>query len=479
MRLWPRSLAGQLIIWLLLVLMLAQVFTLLLYLGERNAVVRTANHAEVLSRTASMVRLLNTTPVDLHKRIIRSASGPRLRFWLSDKNLLTPGEHPRIKRALERMLGDGIGDIVVDIRMAGNRPFRKLRKAWRQERDGAAAHLDRQELRLRPRPADERKQKPRRRFLDLSMAVQIRDGRWINVETLVSPAAPRFAITTVLTFAAMTVAIIVIVVFVVRRATRPLGELAVAAERFGRGETVEPLVERGPKDVASAIGAFNQMREQLTAFVHARTQMLAAVAHDLRSPLTSLRLRAEMIDDNTAREKMIASLDEMQQMIEASLSFFRADGAEEASRTIDLPSLAQTVAEEFKDQGQAVHAIADDIVSCQGKPLALRRALRNLIDNATNYGHKAEVRVLVESGIAVVSVCDEGPGIPPEDMERVTAPFVRLEESRSRATGGVGMGLAIAASVAQAHGGELRLSNRDGGGLCVEVRLPVSARTTD
>jgi len=192
-----------------------------------------------------------------------------------------------------------------------------------------------------------------------------------------------------------------------------------------------------------------------------------------------LRLRAEMIDDNTAREKMVASLDEMQQMIEASLSFFRADGAEEASRTIDLPSLAQTVAEEFKDQGQAVHAIADDIVSCQGKPLALRRALRNLIDNATNYGHKAEVRVLVESGIAVVSVCDEGPGIPPEDMERVTAPFVRLEESRSRATGGVGMGLAIAASVAQAHGGELRLSNRDGGGLCVEVRLPVSARTTD
>ena len=118
-------------------------------------------------------------------------------------------------------------------------------------------------------------------------------------------------------------------------------------------------------------------------------------------------------------------------------------------------------------------------MTCQGKPLALRRALRNLIDNATKYGHKAEVRVLVESGIAVVSVCDEGPGIPPEDMERVTAPFVRLEESRSRATGGVGMGLAIAASVAQAHGGELRLSNRDGGGLCVEVRLPVGARTTD
>ena len=175
-----------------------------------------------------------------------------------------------------------------------------------------------EELRLRPRPADERKM-PRRRFLDLSMAVQIRYAADQRRDAGVGRA---IAITTVLTFAAMTVAIIVIVVFVVRRATRPLGELAVAAERFGRGETVEPLVERGPKDVASAIGAFNQMREQLTAFVHARTQMLAAVAHDLRSPLTSLRLRAEMIDDNTAREKMVASLDEMQQMIEASLSFF-------------------------------------------------------------------------------------------------------------------------------------------------------------
>ena len=133
------------------------------------------------------------------------------------------------------------------------------------------------------------------------------------------------------------------------------------------------------------------------------------------------------------------------------------------------------------------HHLADDAIEVCVPPelsvvsdrVALTVVVRNLIDNATNYGHKAEVRVLVESGIAVVSVCDEGPGIPPEDMERVTAPFVRLEESRSRATGGVGMGLAIAASVAQAHGGELRLSNRDGGGLCVEVRLPVSARTTD
>ena len=464
MRLWPKSLAAQLLAWLLCVLVLAQVVTLLVYLDERKTVVRAAGHTEVLSRTATLVRLLITTPTEFHNRIVRTASGPRLRFWLSKDNSLSAGDHPRLHEALTRLLGDAAQSVVVNVREAGDRPFRRLRKAWRAERDGATVPQ-------RPRPRGKR---PKRRFLDLSMAVQVNTGQWLNVETLIPPPAPRFAITSILLFVAVTIAIVLIVIVVVRRATRPLGELAQAAHRFGRGEAVEPLLERGPEDVASAIRAFNQMREQLTAFVHARTQMLAAVAHDLRSPLTSLRLRAEMVSDDNTRDRMVASLDEMQQMIEASLNFLRADAAEEASREVDLGGLVQTVAEEFRDQRLPIVVSVEERLVCDGKPLALRRALRNIIDNALKYGIRATVTVTRASGFACVNVCDEGPGIPLEDVERVIMPFVRLEDSRSRDTGGIGMGLAIATSVAHAHGGSLTLSNRDEGGLCAELRLPLS-----
>lgn len=283
---------------------------------------------------------------------------------------------------------------------------------------------------------------------------------------------PVWAPGTVAAITATAAGIIIVVIVVVRRVTRATTALADAASRFGRGENVEPLPEQGPEDVRVAIRAFNTMRERLTLFVQSRTQMLAAISHDLRTPLTALRVRAELIEDDDNRERMQASIDEMSAMVESALDFARAASSEESSRDIDLSALADSVCEDLRDIGQPVEFIDGEPMVARCRPLAVRRALRNLIDNAIKHAGSARVGTRVTDGNIEIQVCDDGPGIPEASLARVMEPFVRLEASRSRETGGVGMGLAITASIAHDHGGELVLANRDGGGLTATLSLP-------
>jgi signal transduction histidine kinase len=237
---------------------------------------------------------------------------------------------------------------------------------------------------------------------------------------------------------------------------------------------VPALAESGPLDIRQTTRAFNRMGGRLQRFVQDRTRMLAAISHDLRTPITTLRLRAEFVDDEETRAKILETLEEMQRMTEATLAFAREEANAEDTRTVDLAALVDSVCADLADLGQDVAFSGPERLPYACRPLSLKRALRNLIENAVAYGERARVALAAGDDGLRVMIDDDGPGIPEADFERVFQPFVRLEESRSLETGGIGLGMAIARSIVRAHGGEIELENRRGGGFRVTIRLPVA-----
>lgn len=269
--------------------------------------------------------------------------------------------------------------------------------------------------------------------------------------------------------------IAVIAAAAIQRLTRPLTIFGEAAERLGREIDAPPMPERGPFEVRQAAHAFNQMQERLRRFVRDRTTMLAAISHDLRTPITRAKLRAEFIDDPVQQQKLLNDLDEMDEMIAATMSFARDDAQNELMREIDLAQMLNQVGTEMRELGRDVTVTVhgtDGALPYHCRPMAMKRAVSNLVNNAVAYGKRADIVVDAGAEQIEIRVDDDGPGIPAGDQERVFAPFVRLEESRSRETGGVGLGLSVARSIVRGHGGDLVLENRQPHGLSARILLP-------
>jgi signal transduction histidine kinase len=271
----------------------------------------------------------------------------------------------------------------------------------------------------------------------------------------------------------MAIAIIVFAWWASGWITAPLLEFARAAERLGLDVNAPPLPEDGPEEVRIASRAFNQMQMRIRNFIDDRLRMLAAMSHDLRGPITRLRLRAEQaVADPGAQAKMLADLDEMAQMVESSLAFARDEAAEEESQPIDLAALLTTLCDDAVDAGHRAEFAWEGRLVYEGRPLAMKRLFANLLDNAIRYGDGAQVRAFSEAGQVRVEIDDDGPGIPPEQLHNVFKPFFRLESSRNKRTGGIGLGLATARTIARAHGGDIIMRNRTEGGLRATVTLP-------
>jgi signal transduction histidine kinase len=272
--------------------------------------------------------------------------------------------------------------------------------------------------------------------------------------------------------------IVAVIWFALSRLIGPLHRLAAAADRLGLGEDVAEIAPTGPEELRRLTTAFNAMQARLTRMIAEHTRMLAALGHDLRSPLTAMRVRVEMVDDDETRERLIATLDEMQEMVEATLAFARGVASSEATETVDPAKFLRALIDDIAETGGTVTLDATPGSALRLRPHALRRALRNVIDNALRYGGRAAVRLERVGGTARITVSDDGPGIPEADLERVFEPFVRLETSRSRETGGSGLGLAIARTIIHAHGGDIRLANRPEGGLTATIDLPIDGALT-
>lgn len=255
--------------------------------------------------------------------------------------------------------------------------------------------------------------------------------------------------------------------------TAPLSDFARAAERLGRDVNAPPLAEDGPEEVRTAARAFNQMQRRVRSFVDDRLRMLAAISHDLRGPITRLRLRTEqMALPAETHSRIFSDLDEMAAMVDASLAFARDEATDEASQRIDLATLLATVCNDAADAGHRAEFAFEERLVLEGRPRALKRLFANLVDNAVRYGGRASVGASADAHKVHVTVDDDGPGIAESEMENVFKPFFRIERSRNKRTGGIGLGLATARTIARAHGGDIVLENRVGGGLRAVVVLP-------
>ena len=259
------------------------------------------------------------------------------------------------------------------------------------------------------------------------------------------------------------------------RVSRPLSALAFAANEVARGRTVPQLHSRGPEDIRQATDAFNQMSDRITRTLERQRQLLSAVGHDLRTPIAAMRITAEFVDDEETRERLTRNLDELQSLTESVLSAARA-GPGEARRRVDLTALIESVCDDLVDLGMPVELDVHGTVPCQCRSNEIRRALRNLLENAVRYGGAARVSLKTESDYFVTAIEDDGPGIPEDRLEDVFEPFMRLEGSRNNATGGSGLGLTLARSIAREHGGDVVLENRKSRdrvlGLRATLRLP-------
>lgn len=304
------------------------------------------------------------------------------------------------------------------------------------------------------------------------VSIRLDDGSWMNFSSSALGAAQHLDWNLPAIMICFAVGIVVVALLLLRWATRPLRDLALAAERFSLDQVPQPLPEDGPAEVRRAARAFNTMRERIQRLVSERMQAMAAVSHDLRTPITRLRLRSELLDDDATRRLIDADLGEMEEMINSTLEYLRGGASSEAARPVDLASIIETIVDEHLDQGHRVSLSGLNTAPILGQVLPLKRAFSNLIGNALKYGGTASVGITEAGGRFVVTVEDEGPGIPPADMERAFLPFVRLEELRGRETGGSGLGLTIAQAVARSHEGAIALENRASGGLCVTVSVP-------
>jgi hypothetical protein len=303
------------------------------------------------------------------------------------------------------------------------------------------------------------------------------DSGWLNLRVEMLPPRPWHSETFLFAFALMTLTAAGLTLWAVRRLTRPVSDLAAAAERLGRDVNAPPLPEDGPREVATAARAFNTMAERIRRFVGDRTQMVAAIGHDLKTPITRLKLRAELLDDDEQRRKILADLEEMEAMIGATLAFARDDAAAEPSVMVDLAALCRTVLDEATDAApEMANAITYDgpeHLTVRARPVALKRALANLVGNALAYGGAARLTLAEAApGQLRIVIEDDGPGVPEYELEGVFQPFRRLETSRNRETGGSGLGLPIARNILRAHGGDVVLRNRPKGGLAAVMTLP-------
>lgn len=304
------------------------------------------------------------------------------------------------------------------------------------------------------------------------ISIRLPDQSWINVSLVAwSPRVPA-GHGTLLSTTLMAFGAVVVSVLLVRWLTRPLTGFAAASKELYRSKAAAFVPEDGPREVRSLAVAFNEMQRRIGRLIDDRTQALAAVSHDLKTPITRLRFRLEDVSDAEARTAIAADLDEMERMLDQTLAYIRGDRADEEFKPIDVVAILETIMDDASDRGHAVTLTGADHVSVPGRRLALKRAFGNLIENAIKYGREAQVIVEDQTEAVLVNIRDQGPGIAPEDIERAFAPFVRLEPSRNQETGGFGLGLTIAQAIVEGHGGQLKLANHEAGGLVVSVSLP-------
>lgn len=440
MTIWPRSLASRTILVLLLGLACVQAAGLLIHALDRVQLQRLADARDIGQRAITLYTTLVATPAN---------------EWPQVVDHLEPD--PEIEATLTAAPNQDLSPAPLAIQQL-IRPYLRvgaIPPALRPHRIVIRGSFEQQ----------------------IVIALRLPDDRWLNLRIIIPLARLWHSPTFLAAFLLMTAAAALLTLWAVRRLTAPVRDLAAAAERLGRDVNAPVLPEDGPSEVANAARAFNTMAARIRRFVDDRTFLLTAIGHDLRTPITRLKLRAEWMPDDDQRQKMLADLDELEAMVNATLAFGRDTNTSEPAIALDLAVLLRTILDEAADThpeaGERLTYEGPEHLSVHARSLAIKRALSNLVANAIAYGGDAHVALhRSKAGNVTIRIADNGPGLALDQLERVFEPFHRLETSRSRETGGTGLGLPIARNILRAHGGEITLANRPEGGLVATATLP-------
>jgi signal transduction histidine kinase len=462
-RLLPKSLFGQTLLILLAGLIVSHLVGSWIYTSDREQAVRAVGGFAAAQRITNLTRLVQDAPREGRERIVAALSDPTFRVSLSARPpAITGADDTAVAQAIRAFLVDQLSlsparQPRVSAAALDGPPFggwhgRAMGRGPMMHGFGGFGQFG--------------------AFRDLQVAVPLADGQWLSFTTALPESGPSFSGQFLLSMGLMAAIILAVSVWAVRRVTAPLASLSAAAERLGNDLNAPPVPETGTVETRQASRAFNAMQARLRALIENRTRMLAAISHDLRTPLTLLRLRTENVPDAPERDKMLATIAEMDAMIAATLQFARDEAAGEPRRRTDVSALLASLVDDMVDARLPVTMQPAQPIVCECQPGALKRALSNLLDNAVKYGKRAHAAIQPTAQGVEITIDDEGPGIPEDELARVFQPFYRVEGSRSRETGGIGLGLAIALSVVQAHGGQLTLANRPDGGLRAAVTLP-------
>ena len=465
----PKSLFGQTLLALFVGLVISHAAGSWIYTLDREQAVRAVGGFAAAQRITNLARLLQDTPRESRQRVVAALSDQTFRVeLLAQPPTMNSGED-------DAQVADAIKDFIVDQLSLGPAQQPRVSASWPPGSESALGNWHPMMMGRGPMMHGFGAFGPFGGFRDLQVAVPLSDGQWLSFVTALPQGGPAFSRQFLFSMALMAIIIIAVSIWVVQRVTAPLTSLSAAAEKLGNDLNAPPMPDTGTVEMRQASRAFNTMQARLRSLIENRTRMLAAISHDLRTPLTLLRLRAENVGDAPERDKMLATIAEMDSMIGATLQFARDEAVAEPRRRTDLTALLASVVDDMADTRLPVVMESAQPIVCECQPAALKRALRNLLDNAVKYGKRARTTISATPQAVEIMIDDEGPGIPDDELARVIQPFYRVEGSRSRDTGGIGLGLAIALSIVQAHGGQLTLSNRPEGGLRACVTLPILA----
>ncbi|MEO8134496.1 MAG: ATP-binding protein [Betaproteobacteria bacterium] len=477
MTLLPRSLFSRLVLVLLAGLVTAQLVSFAVHMHERSESLLEATGMQSAQRIADIVKLLESLGADERRRVAGVLSAQPMVVRL-DQAPLPAVEHDADRTARAALFGAFLRSALGDGRQV-EVAVTDSRHLFPGPTSGSALgpHMGGMDGMPGPGGGGMRFHAAMQQYFNqpaLSFVAQVRlhDGTRVTFDARQPQETANWPYRLLLSLLVLLGAVVAVSLIAVRWATRPLNVLADAAEELGKNINRPPLAETGPVEVTRAARAFNTMQARLLRYLQDRARAFAAMSHDLKTPITRLRLRAELLDDPALRAKFTGDLGEMEAMVGATLDYMRGVETDEPVQPVDMGALLESLQADLSETGGRITLAAAALRPCRGRPQALKRCLANLLENAVKYGGSADVIAQDHEDRVEICIRDHGPGIPETELERVFDPYYRLEHSRNRQTGGTGLGLSIARSIAENHGGRMTLRNRDEGGLEAKLVLP-------
>ena len=465
-RFFPQTLPAWVLLILIAGLLVTQVTTLYFIVEQRSASNNLLELFRLSDRAYSLVKLMSPADPADRTRLAKALANPNYLVTVSDTPLIKsaiPSDDSLAELEdviVSRLSKFGVLEARIYRRSAGPNVEKS---AQDEDSDADIGEIEKEFLSL----TNDLSQSDR-----LVASIEFKDGQWLNFIMPLTPVGPLVSQESLPLLAAIAALVVIMTIWSLRRLTAPYRMLESAVRRIGGDLKSPPLPETGSREYRSAAHAVNAMQAQLREYVEDREQLAAALAHDLRTPLTRIKLRLELLKDPATRKALMSDLGDIEAIARSVVDFATHEVKDETPERIDFWSLVDSVADAYPQVSFAEESANARGLICVGRPVALRRCVTNLVDNAVTYGERARLILSGDEKDIVLAIEDDGPGIPEERLEQVFRPFTRVEASRNRQTGGFGLGLTIARTIARGLGGEIRLENRQGGGLRTELRLP-------